>query len=178
MFALFLALLIVWPIIEIYLFVVVVGQIGFFWALMIIFASTFSGIAILRYRGPRHWAKFRGALNERRPPAREAFNGFMITTGAVLLIIPGYLTSVLALFLLFPPTRYLVGVVAMFLLPGRFKIAATGATWSASKYQDYRGGGRQQYDIDGEAFDVTDETGESPPSGPGQLPSPESPTQN
>ena len=118
----------------------VAGQIGFFWALMIIFASTFSGIAILRYRGPRHWAKFRGALNERRPPAREAFNGFMITTGAVLLIIPGYLTSVLALFLLFPPTRYLVGGVAN----------------DAGKASDAKG----------------------PPSGPGQLPSPESPTRN
>jgi len=178
MFALILALLIIWPIAELYIFVVVAQNIGFFYALMLIFLSSFSGILILRSRGKAHWGKFRGALDERRAPAREAFNGFMITLGAVLMIIPGFISTIVGLFLLFPPTRYLVRITAFFLLPGRFKVATTGATWGANRYQDYRTRGRPDYDIDGEAFDVTDSGGESPPPGSRQLPSPESPSEN
>ena len=56
----------------------------------------------------------------------------MITTGAALLIIPGFITSGLGLLLLFPPTRYLVRIIFFFLFASRFKVTTTTATWTAA----------------------------------------------
>ena len=165
MFVFILALLIVWPIAEIYVMILVSQAVGFFWMLTLVFLSAVSGMLVLRHRGRVHWQRLRGAVSERRPPAREAFDGVMITTGAALLIIPGFITSVLGLLLLFPPTRFLVRIVVFFLFASRFKVATTTATWTASRYGGYSSG-KPSYDVDGEAVDVTDR----PDGMPVQLP--------
>ncbi len=175
MFAILLALLVIWPIAELYVMVKVAGAIGFFWMLSLIFLSTVTGVMVLRYRGRTHWNRFRGAMAERRPPAKEAFDGVMITAGATLLILPGFITSGIGLLLLFPPTRYLIRITLFMLFAGRWKVAATSATWGNRGYKAYRKrSGRTGYDVDGEAIDVTD----SPEGNAGQdvpeLPSPES----
>ncbi len=166
-----LALLIVWPIAEIYVMVLVSGAIGFFWMLTLIFTSSVAGMLVLRHRGRVHWQRFRGAVGERRPPTREAFDGAMITTGALLLIIPGFITSALGLLLLFPPTRFLVRIAAFALFAGRFTVVTTSAGWGAGQYEKYRSG-RKEYDLEGEAVDVTgrpdsgDDSPQLPPAEP------------
>ncbi len=170
MFVIILALLIIWPIAELFVMVQVANWIGFFWMLFLLFASAVSGILILQHRGRAHWRRFRGAIDERRPPAREAFDGVMITTGAILLIIPGFITSVLGLFLLFPPTRWLVKLAAITLFASKFKVAATTASWGNRSYNYYRSSSRSSYDLDGDAVDVTERDDGEPfpqlPSGP------------
>ena len=151
-----LALLIIWPIAELFVMIQVANWIGFFWMLFSLFVSAVAGIMILRHRGRAHWRRFRGAVDERRPPAREAFDGVMITAGALLLIIPGFITSALGLFLLFPPTRWLIRLVLLTLFASRFKVAATAATWGNRGYGYYRGNRQSGYDVEGEAVDVTD----------------------
>lgn len=162
MFVFILALLIIWPVAELFVMVKVAELIGFFWMLFLLFASAVAGILVLRHRGRAHWRRFRGAIDERRPPAREAFNGVMITVGALLLIIPGFITSLLGLLLLFPPTRWLVRLVAFALFASRFKVTAATATWSSRGYNTYRASRRGSYDIEGEAVDVTDPTDGEP----------------
>jgi len=154
------------PIAEIYLMVLVSQTIGFFWMLSLIFLSAVTGMLVLRHRGRVHWQRLRGAVSERRPPAREAFDGVMITTGAALLILPGFITSGLGLVLLFPPTRYLLRIVVFFLFASRFKVATATATWTANQYGGQRSGG-QEFDMEGDAVDVTDR----PDGMPIQLPS-------
>lgn len=165
-----LALLVIWPIAELFVMVQVANWVGFFWMLFLLFASAVTGILILRHRGRAHWRRFRGAIDERRPPAKEAFDGVMITSGAILLIIPGFITSVLGLFLLFPPTRWLVKLAAITLFASKFKVAATTATWGNRSYNYYRSSSKSSYDLDGEAVDVTDRGDDEPfpqlPSGP------------
>ena len=173
MFILILALLIIWPIAELFVMVQVADAIGFFWMLSLIFLSTVSGFLVLRHRGRVHWQRLRGAVSERRPPAREAFDGFMITFGAVLLIIPGFITTGIGLLLLFPPSRWLIRIVLFMLFASRFRMATTTATWGSRGYNAYRGS-RADYDVEGEAVDVTDQPdGNAGPDAP-QLPSPES----
>jgi len=175
MFAIIIALLIIWPIAELWVMVQVAQAIGFFWMLSLIFLSTVSGVMVLRYRGKAHWGRFRGALAERRPPAKEAFNGVMITAGATLLIIPGFITSAIGLLLLFPPTRYLIRILLFALFAGRWKVAATGATMGAKGYGAYRSrSGRTEYDVEGEAVDVTDYPDGNAGQAVPELPSPES----
>lgn len=160
-----LALLIIWPIAEIYLMVEVTRWLGFFWMLFLLFASAVAGMLVLRHRGRVHWQRFRGAVSDRKPPAREAFDGVMITTGAFLLIIPGFLTSLLGILLLLPPTRFLVRVTMLWLFASRFRTVAAAGAWGSSRYR-----GRREYDIEGEAVDVTG-GGESDVTGPLRLPS-------
>lgn len=158
MVLLLLALLIIWPIAELAVMVLVAVWLGVLPMLGLLFLSTVAGLLILRYRGEAHWRRFRGALSERRPPAREAFDGTMITSGALLLVLPGFISSALGLLLLFPPTRYLFRVAAFALFAGRFRWAATGAVWGGRAWESWRVRGRD-FDIEGEAVEVTVEQG-------------------
>jgi len=153
-FVIIFALLIVWPIAELYLMVEVARWLGFFWMLFLLFASAVTGMLILRHRGRVHWQRLRGAVSDRRPPAREAFDGVMITAGAFLLIIPGFLSSLAGLLILLPPTRALVRILLFWLFASRFRAATTAATGGASRYGTYRRG-KQEYDVEGEAVDVS-----------------------
>lgn len=150
-----LALLIVWPIAEIYVMVEISRWIGFFWMLFLLFTSAIAGMLILRHRGRVHWQRLRGALGERRPPAREAFDGVMITAGGLLLIIPGFLTSLIGVLLLLPPTRALMRLLLFWLFASRFRTVTATGSWGAAQYRRHRES-RQEYDVDGVAVDVTD----------------------
>ena len=173
MFVLILALLIIWPIAELYVMVQVADAVGFFWMLTLLFLSSVGGILVLRHRGRVHWQRFRGAVSERRPPAREAFDGVMITTGAFLLIIPGFITTFIGLLLLFPPSRWLIRIVLFMLFASRFRVVTTAGTWGSRGYNAYRGN-RADDDVEGEAVDVTDDPDGNAGKDAPQLPSPES----
>lgn len=164
-----LALLVIWPIAELFVMIQVAQALGFFWMLFLLFASAVAGMLVLRHRGRVHWQRLRGAVSERKPPAREAFDGVMITAGALLLIVPGFITSALGLFLLFPPTRFLIRVLLFWLFASRFRVVTTAGAWGSSRYQGYRTG-RREYDVEGEAVDVTDPFDEAG-RGSRQLPS-------
>lgn len=159
MMILLLAALVVWPVAEIVLMVLVAQAIGFFWMLLLLFLSAVAGLLILQQRGRVHWLRFREAVGRRQPPAREAFDGVMITAGAALLILPGFISSFLGLLLLFPPTRSLVRMLLVFLFARRFKVAATAAAWSAGRFGSRA---ERSYDFEGEAVDVTWEGAEQP----------------
>ena len=177
MLVLLIALLVIWPIAELFVMVQVAIWIGFFWMLVLLFLSAVAGILILRHRGRVHWHRFRGAIDERRPPAREAFDGTMITMGAVLLIIPGFITSALGLLLLFPPTRYLVRITGFALFASRYQMVATGGAWGNRAWGAWRSR-RSTWDIEGEAVEVTVETteiGSGPHHAPDREPGPPRP---
>lgn len=176
MVVIILALLIIWPIAELFAMYQVADSIGFFWMLTLLFLSTVAGILVLRHRGRAAWARLRGAVSERRPPAKEAFDGVMVTAAGLLLIIPGFFTSAFGLLLLFPPTRYVLRWALLLVFASKYRVAATSATWGARGYGSYRDrpGSRSEYDVEGEAVDVTDYPAD--PSSTPQLPSPESET--
>lgn len=159
-----LALLIIWPVAELAAMVGVAIWLGVLPMFGLLLLSTIAGLLILRYRGEAHWRRLRNAVSERRPPAREAFDGTMITSGALLLVLPGFISSVLGLLLLFPPTRYLVRITSIALFAGRFKWAAAGATWGGRAWESWRVQGRN-FDIEGEAVEVRSEPIELGPAG-------------
>ncbi|MDQ2700386.1 MAG: FxsA family protein [Actinomycetota bacterium] len=173
MVVIILALLIIWPIAELFVMFQVAQAIGYFPMLALLFLSTVAGILVLRHRGRAAWARLRGAISERRPPAREAFDGVMVTAAGLLLIIPGFITSAIGLLLLFPPTRYVLRWALLLVFASRYKVAATSATWGARGYGVYRdrSGSRTEYDVEGEAVDVTDYPAD--PEDIPRLPSPD-----
>ncbi|MGA1213255.1 MAG: FxsA family protein [Solirubrobacterales bacterium] len=160
---LLITLLILWPIAELAAMVGIAIWLGVLPMFGLLFLSTVAGLLVLRYRGEAHWRRFRGALSERRPPAREAFDGTMITSGALLLVLPGFISSLLGLLLLFPPTRYLIRIASITLFAGRFRWAAAGATWGGRTWESWRVRG-QDFDIEGEAVEVRAEVIELEPA--------------
>jgi UPF0716 protein FxsA len=68
--------------------------------------TTALGIALVGYVGRKSFRAARDYLNSGGDPSRELPNGYALA-GAVCLIVPGFVTDLIGLLLLFPPTRLL-----------------------------------------------------------------------
>ncbi|MBA2239926.1 MAG: FxsA family protein [Solirubrobacterales bacterium] len=101
LFALFIAL----PIAELYVIIQVGQAIGILPTLAILLLDGFLGAALARSQGRAAWGRFNEAMAAGKVPAREAFDGAMIVLGGSLLLAPGFITDVLGLLLLLPPSR-------------------------------------------------------------------------
>jgi UPF0716 protein FxsA len=89
-----------------------VGQaIGVLPTIALLIADSLLGAALMRSQGRAAWRKFNAALAEGRVPHREVLDGALVIFGGALLLTPGFLTDILGLFLLLPPTRAIVRTV-------------------------------------------------------------------
>jgi len=114
-------LFIVLPIAELYLIWTVGDSIGIFWTLALLAADSIIGSLLLRAQGRTVWRRFQATMQAGRMPHREVQDGVLVIFGGALLITPGFLTDVLGLLLLIPPTR---GVIRRFVMRGLAKRAA------------------------------------------------------
>jgi UPF0716 protein FxsA len=96
------------PIIEIYLFIKIGGQIGAFNTISLIFITAVIGIIYARYEGLNTLKSGFSQLVKNELPAYEIISGAAITFAALLLIIPGFATDVLGFLLIFPFTRKII----------------------------------------------------------------------
>ena len=94
------------PLMELVAFIVVAALIGFGWALGLILAGSVAGFLILRHAGGNHVERVRVALGNGNFTAlhAESSTGPILLAG-ILLLIPGFITDLLALLLLVPPLR-------------------------------------------------------------------------
>ena len=98
---LFLAL----PIAEIYVIIQVGDAIGVAPTIALLILDGFLGAALARSQGRAAWERFNRALTDGRVPANETFDGAMIILGGALLLTPGFITDIVGILLLLPPTR-------------------------------------------------------------------------
>ena len=96
------------PIIEIYLFIKIGGQIGAFNTISLIFITAIIGVIYARYEGLNTLRSGFSQLIKNETPAFEIISGAAIAFAALLLIIPGFLTDILGFVLIFPITRKLL----------------------------------------------------------------------
>jgi UPF0716 protein FxsA len=96
------------PIAELYVIIKVGGAIGVLPTLALLLADALLGSMLLRHQGRAAWIRFNRALAEGRLPHKEVFDGVLVIIGGTLLLTPGFLTDILGLILLIPPTRALV----------------------------------------------------------------------
>jgi UPF0716 protein FxsA len=99
------ALLIFLAIAEVLVFVQVGQAIGYGWTLLILFAISAVGLQLVRHQGVRGWRNFQAEANAGRPPGRAGTNGLVGLVGAILIMVPGFITDVIGLLLLIPPGR-------------------------------------------------------------------------
>ena len=100
--------LILIPIIEIYLFIEIGGQIGAFNTISLVFITAIVGIFYARYEGLNTLRSGFSQLVKNELPAYEILSGATIAFAALLLIIPGFATDIIGFFLIFPLTRKII----------------------------------------------------------------------
>ena len=103
-----LLLIILIPIIEIYLFIEIGGQIGAFNTISLIFITAFVGVLYARYEGFNTLKSGMTQLVKNELPVYEIISGAALTFAALLLIFPGFATDFLGLLIIFPITRKII----------------------------------------------------------------------
>ena len=100
--------LILIPIIEIYLFIEIGGQIGAFNTISLIFITAIIGVIYARYEGLNTLRSGFSQLIRNEAPVYEIISGAAIAFAALLLIVPGFATDLFGFLLIFPLTRKLI----------------------------------------------------------------------
>jgi UPF0716 protein FxsA len=100
-------LFIIVPLAELYVILKVGDTIGLLPTLALLVADSVIGSMLLRSQGRAVWQRFQATMQAGRIPHREVFDGVLVIFGGAFLITPGFLTDIIGLFLLLPPTRAL-----------------------------------------------------------------------
>ena len=104
---LFLIILFV-PLVEIYLFIQIGGQIGAFNTIIIILLTAVVGVYFVRLQGLSTLKSGVTQLYKNQIPVYEMISGAALAFAALLLIIPGFATDFVGFLIIFPPTRFLL----------------------------------------------------------------------
>jgi UPF0716 protein FxsA len=89
------------PFLELAAFIAVAAHIGFGWALFLLLAPSFAGAFLLRLAGNHHIAQVRFALTQGNLRLLKFDGpGALILLSGFLLLIPGYITDIIGLWLL------------------------------------------------------------------------------
>ena len=111
-----LLLLIAVPIAELWVIVQVADSIGVIWTLVLLFAVSIAGAWLLKQQGVSTWKRLRETTARGGIPTKEVTDGALILLGGALLLTPGFLTDIVGIVLLLPPSRAAVkGVFRRFM---------------------------------------------------------------
>jgi UPF0716 protein FxsA len=139
------AIFILLPLAELYVIIQVVGPaIGAVWTILLLAADSLLGASLMRSQGRTVWRRFQAAMEEGRVPHREVLDGVLIIFGGAFLITPGFITDVIGLLLLVPPTRAVVRRLLVRRAGQRFAMYVTGSG---------PGRRRRDFDVEGTAYE-------------------------
>ena len=96
------------PLIEIYLFIQIGGQIGAFNTILIILLTAVVGIYFVRLQGLNTLRSGVAQLYNNQIPIYEMMSGAALAVAALLLIIPGFATDIIGFLLIIPITRNII----------------------------------------------------------------------
>lgn len=93
------------PIIEIYLFIVIGGQIGALPTIALIIITALIGLNMLRVQGLDTMSRYRQTAMQGEIPAFEMIEGVFLLVGGVMLLTPGFFTDALGFLCLVKTSR-------------------------------------------------------------------------
>lgn len=96
------------PLLDIASLIVVGRHIGALQTLALVLLAAIAGVLMIRARSFAILSQARKTLEAGRFPARQAFDGVCVLIGGALLILPGFVSDILGVFLLVPPCRALL----------------------------------------------------------------------
>ncbi|MGB3411631.1 MAG: FxsA family protein [Microthrixaceae bacterium] len=93
------------PVVEIWAAFAVAGQVGGFATVLLLMALSFTGVWMLKHQGVASWRAVAEELTQGRSPGTKMLDGVIAMLGALLLVIPGFVTAAFGVLLLLPPVR-------------------------------------------------------------------------
>ena len=139
MLPLLLLLFLIVPLLELYVILQVGEAIGVLPTIAILVADSILGAVLMRSQGRAAWQRFNEAIGAGRVPAREVIDGTLVIFGGALLLTPGFLTDILGLILLLPPTRAIVRAMLLRHFAHRLVVSATAPRRPSSRPGDIEG---------------------------------------
>src|ERR687890_499820 len=140
------ALFILVPIAELAIIIQVGQAIGVWWTIALLIADSILGSLLMRSQGRAAWRRFNEAIRAGRVPAREVADGVLVIFGGALLLTPGFLTDVVGLLFLLPPTRALIRRLFLREAMRRIAVSMAGARMPPPRHRDD--------DVEGTAVDL------------------------
>ncbi len=101
----FLIIFIIIPILEVYAFIEVGGEIGAAKTVLLCILTAIIGGFIVKMQGIGTLIKAQMNIQSGRAPLKEIFEGFCIIIAGIFLLTPGFVTDIVGFILLFPPFR-------------------------------------------------------------------------
>ncbi len=102
------ALFVAVPLAALYVIFQVGDAIGPVPTIALLAADSVLGSMLLKAQGRAVWRRFNETMAAGRVPHRELIDGVLVIFGGAFLITPGFLTDIVGLLLLLPPTRGVV----------------------------------------------------------------------
>lgn len=93
------------PLVEVWVIWQVANALDGWLTLLILLLVSVCGAWIVRREGWRAWGRLQQTLAEGRLPGKELVDGALILVGGALLLTPGFVTDVVGLCCVLPPTR-------------------------------------------------------------------------
>src|SRR5919106_3961360 len=143
------------PIAELAVIIQVGQTIGVWWTILLLIADSILGSLLMRSQGRATWRRFNAVVREARVPAREVADGVMVIFGGALLLTPGFISDIVGLLFLIPPTRAVIRRV--FLRQAMKRITVSMAAAPMPPRNGHRPG-----DVEGTAVDVDPHPGGRP----------------
>jgi len=143
-----LAIFIVLPLLELFVIFQVGEAIGVVPTILLLAADSVIGSLLLKSQGRAVWRRFSEQMAAGKMPHREVLDGVLVIFGGAFLITPGFLTDVVGILCLLPPTRVLMRKLVLRSVGGRIAITVAGATTRRRA----RG-----FDVEGTASEVADD---------------------
>ncbi len=82
--------------------------VGFWTTLLIYFVPTIFGLPLVIFENQMNWASFQKQMASGHAPDQPLLRLMAGFIGSLLMLIPSLIARLLALFLIFPPTRFLI----------------------------------------------------------------------
>jgi UPF0716 protein FxsA len=146
---LLIVIFIVVPLAELYVIIQVAGAIGLPLTILLLAVDSIVGSLLLKSQGRAVWRRFNETVAAGRMPHREVLDGVMVIFGGAFLITPGFISDVLGLLLLLPPTRHVIRRLVVRVLGGRVAVGVAGATT--------RRRSQRAFDVEGTATEVDED---------------------
>ena len=130
------------PFAELYVLFKVSDAIGIGWTIGLLVVDSLLGAWLLRSQGRAVWRRFNDMLAQGKVPHREVIDGVLVIFGGAFLITPGFLSDIVGIVLLVPPTRALIRRIVI-------RRTARGAKRRATRRP-------RDYDVEGTAREYDD----------------------
>ncbi|NRP69202.1 hypothetical protein ILFOPFJJ_00066 [Ensifer psoraleae] len=149
------------PLAEIAGFVIVGREVGLLATLLLVFLSGAVGIALLRIQGFEVFRRVQESARAGRDPGRDVLEGALVFVAAILLIVPGFISDIIGLFLFLPPVRR---AVATFLQTRLTIVTAGTGFYRSGTTESGRRTGPRVIDLDEDEFsrEKKDDDGSKP----------------